>query len=670
MDEKTVVDYTKYRLKKEDELKESLGGINRMTLLWCKKCFTEFKEETEQECQQAIKIIRGLNLSISHCEGIDFLCNNHHTIKVLQALSSEEPVGVISCGIGIQFVASFFDGKRKVLALADSVPQSGNATSIAGYHGIALGAEKCAACGQCYLEKTGGICPVVACAKSLLNGPCGGASKDGKCEVNKELPCAWIEIYKRLNGQKRGIDSRIDIRDYNVFPVDEEKKHIKINQERRREGFYGGLYPLEQKEATEGLSIRVFPAPERVSIFLSQHTGIPAKLLVKTGDKVKKGQKIGESGGFVSATVHSSVSGKVIAIEEKVHPVSQTLQTAVVIENDGRDTPDSSIEPLISRDGLPREKVIDILKEKGIVGLGGAMFPSSVKLSPPKPVDILIVNGCECEPYLNADNRLMIEHPEELLKGIEIVRRLLEIKDIIFAIEDNKKEAVESISSAVKNYPDIKVAIPKTKYPQGAERMLIKRVSGREVPEAGLPFDVGVVVFNVATLYAIYKAVYEGLPLIERVITVAGEDAVSPGNYLVRIGTHFSDILASCSGIKSSIPEGYELRMGGPMMGIVQKDVNSAVIKGTTGLLLMKKYPVEVSEENICIRCGRCVDVCPMELIPYYYAYYGQKKQWSDMARYKVKSCIECGCCQYICSSKIDIVGLVKKGKRYADNKM
>ena len=670
MDEKRVIDYTKYKLKKEDELKDILKGIDRIILLWCKMCFTEFKEESEEEVQKIIEIAEELNITISHLEGIDFLCNNHHTKKILQSISSKEPVGVISCGIGIQFVSNFFDGERDVFALADSVSQNENVASVVGYHGISLVSEKCAACGECYLEKTGGICPVVNCPKGLLNGPCGGATEDGKCEVNKEQPCVWIEIYKRLKGQKRKIDSQINIRNYNIFPLEEKKKYIKMNQKRRLEGFYGGVYPLEKKEMTENIPIKLFPQPERVSIFLLQHTGTPAKPLVKIGDKVKKGQKIGESVSFLSVPVHSSVSGKVIAIEEKIHPVSQTLQTAVVIENDGKETPDISIEPVFNWQELPREKLIEILKEKGIVGLGGAMFPSYAKLCPPKPVDLLIINGCECEPYLNADNRLMIEHSEELLKGIDIVKRLLDVRDVIFSIEDNKKLAVETISSTLKNFSGIKLSTLKTKYPQGAEKILIKKVSGREVPEGGLPFDVGVVVFNVATLYSIYKAIYEGLPLIERVVTIAGENATAAGNYIIRIGTCFSNILNTCFNIGPSIPEKYEMKIGGPMMGIVQKDVNSAVIKGSTGLILMEKYPVEVSEENICIKCGRCIDVCPMELIPYYYVYYGQKKQWSEMAKYNVKSCIECGCCQYICSSKIDIIGLIKKGKKYADNKM
>ncbi len=668
MGETTVIDYTKYRLKDEKEIREMLEGIPEISVLRCRKCYKEFTTDDEPECGLLEKMLENSGTRIIKCESVDFLCNNHLTEKILKNMGGSEPVAVISCGLGIQFAASECTGKgRRVIALADSIPQSGNATSIAGYHGIALGKEKCAACGQCYLEKTGGICPIVDCAKSLVNGPCGGANKDGKCEVNKDLACAWVEIYKRLQNQNRGFADTVEIRHYDVFRIDEKQKRESSNREERREGFFGGVHPLERKEETEAKPLENFPAPKKVFIFLSQHTGLPAKPVVKAGDAVKFGQKIGESAGFVSSPVHSSVSGKVIAIEDRVHPVSGKPQPAIVIENDGLDTSDVSVKPLSNWENLANSELAGFLRDKGIVGLGGAMFPTSVKLCPPKPVDTLIINGCECEPYLNADNRLMIEHPLELLKGIGVVQKLLCVKKVIFAIEDNKKEAMESIMRHKENFTDVEMAAPKTKYPQGAEKMLIKRLLDREVPEGGLPFDAGVVVLNAGTVYSIYRAVFEGMPLIERAVTVGGDNAVKSGNFNVRTGTPFADIQNAC--FSGGIPADYELKMGGPMMGVVQAGFESAVIKGTTGLLLLKKHPIAVSEENTCIKCGRCVDVCPMELHPNYYAYYGKKSMWDKAVEYKVKNCIECGCCQYICSSKIDLLSFIKKAKKNADNK-
>lgn len=666
----TVIDYTKYKLKKEDEIRELLKGIQKISILWCQKCYKEFKEDSEPECEQLRSILEPSSTEITVCQPIDFLCNNYLTEKILQEMQGGEPVGVISCGIGMQFVAGICKGRR-ILALADSVPQSGNATSIVNYHGIALGPEKCAGCGQCYLEITGGICPVVDCAKSLLNGPCGGASSDGRCEVNKELRCAWVQIYEKIKKQERSLSSVVEIRNYNIFKIDEKKKLEKLNRFSRAEGFYGGVHPLEMKELTEGLPLKNFPSPGEIVVFLSQHTGLPAKPVVKAGDTVRVGQKLGESTGMVSSPVHSGISGRVVGIEERTHPVSQTFQPAVIIENDWKDTLDSSVKPVQNPTGLSPKELLEILKDKGVVGMGGAMFPTSVKLCPPKPVDTLLVNGCECEPYLNGDNRLMIEHPEEILKGARTAQRLLGASKVLFAIEDNKKEAVEAIGRVKEGYSEFESVSPKTKYPQGAEKMLIKRVLDREVPEGGLPFDVGVVVLNVSTLYAIYRAVYEGMPLIERTVTVTGKDVVQCGNYIVKIGTPFLDILHHCFNREpvDMLREGCELKMGGPMMGIIQLDLNSAVIKGTTGLLLLEKPVVKISEENECIKCGRCVDVCPMELHPNYYAYYGRKAQWEKCVEYRVKNCIECGCCQYICSSKIDLMSFIKKAKKYANNK-
>jgi Na+-translocating ferredoxin:NAD+ oxidoreductase subunit C len=671
MGERAVVDYTKYKLKPEEEIREILENIPRIFVIWCRKCYKEFKEDYEPECDSLRRILADSGTEITGCEPLDFLCNNHLTEKFLRDLQGDEPVGVVSCGIGIQFVASICS-KRRVFALADSVLQGSSGTVFTGHHGISLGVERCAACGQCYLRDTAGICPVVGCPKGLLNGPCGGADKNGMCEVDRTRPCVWVEIYKRLKKQGRSLSRSVEIRDHNIFKPDEKDRIKKLNRSERAEGFYGGVHPLGKKESTERRPVENFPTPEKIFVFLSQHTGLLAKPVVRVGEIVKVGQKLGESAGLISSPVHSGISGKVIAVEERIHPVSQTPQTAIVVENDGLDTTDPAVQPVSEWESFSNDRLLEILRDKGIVGLGGAMFPTSVKLCPPKPVDTLLINGCECEPYLNADNRLMIEYPEALLKGVHIAQKILCTRRVLFAIEDNKGEAIESIKNRCKStYNDVEVTPVKTKYPQGAERMLIKTLLNREVPEGGLPFDVGVVVLNVSTLYSIYRAIYEGMPLFERVITVSGEGVIKPGNYAVKIGTPFYNILNACFDRETvgKLNGSYELKMGGPMMGIVQTSTESAVIKGTTGLLLLEKPIVEPSEESECIKCGRCVDVCPMELYPLYYSYYGKKGEWKKTADHKVKNCIECGSCQYICPSKIDLISFIKKAKKHAYNK-
>ncbi len=668
-----MIDYTKYRLKPKEELGEILSGISSIFVVSCLKCYKEFQTPSEPECDELKKYIKDKGIEITGCLEQDFLCNEYLTKKKLEELplNDVDAVGVISCGLGIQYVAKLLEGK-KVIALADSMPQSGNATSIVGYHGIALGSEKCAACGECYLNITGGICPVADCAKSLLNGPCGGA-KNGKCEVNPDVDCVWEKIYKRLKAQGREfISNSVETRNYGKFKFEEKKKLSIANQSRRNESFYGGVYPLERKEETKNLAIANFPESQEVIIFLSQHTGSPAEVLVKVGEQVKVGQKIAKSVGLISSSIHSSVSGKVISLKKKIHPSILKSLPAVVIENDGLDEIDSSVKPISDWQSISKESLLEILQDKGIVGLGGAMFPAHVKFSSPKPIDTLLINGCECEPSLNADNRVMLEYSGQLGKGINVVKKLLGVENVIIGVEDNKPEAIENM----RKLPNVKVESLKTKYPQGAEKMLIKKVLNRKVPKGGLPLDVGVVVSNVATIFAIYQAIFEGLPLIQRVITISGDGIVRNGNFMVKIGTSLNDIVKFCfKGDKEQIFNDYSIKMGGPMMGINQLALDSSVIKGTSGFTFLRKGAVETSEENTCIKCGRCVDVCPMELEPLYYAYYGQKKMWKETVTlnqsklgsgqaHNIADCIECGACEYICSSKISLLSLIKKAKK------
>ncbi len=663
-----MIDYTKYRLKSKEELAEILSGISSIFVVLCLKCYKEFQVVEEPECPDFQEYLKEKGIKFAGCIDQDFLCNNYLTDKKLAEvkLNDAEAVGVISCGLGIQNIAKSLEGKR-VIALADSIPHGGNATSIVGYHGIALESEKCSACGECYLNITGGICPIVDCAKSLLNGPCGGA-KNGKCEVNSNLDCAWEKIYERLKNQNREfISKKIEIRDYGKFKFDNKKKLSLSNQARRKESFYGGVYPLDKKEDTQNLAIAVFPEPQQVTIFLSQHTGSPAEALVKVGDTVKIGQKIAKSTGLISSSIHSSVNGKVVSLKKRIHPSILKPLPAIVIENDGLDEFDSSVKPILNWENESKESLTQILQDKGIVGLGGAMFPTHVKLSAPKPVDTLIINGCECEPYLSADNRVMVEYPEQIMKGISVAKKLLGVENVIVVVDENKPEAIEKL----KSLPNIKVEVLKTKYPQGAEKILVKKLLNREVPEAGLPFDVGVVVSNVSTIFAIYQAIFEGLPLIQRVVTVSGDSIVRSGNFLMKIGTSLNDIVKFCfKGNKEKIFEEYHIKMGGPMMGIDQISLDSSVIKGSTGFTFLKKNPAELSEERACIKCGRCVEVCPVELEPLYYAYYGQKKMWNETIKYNVANCIECGACEYVCSSKISLLSLIKKAKKNAHNKV
>jgi electron transport complex protein RnfC len=426
----------------------------------------------------------------------------------------------------------------------------------------------------------------------------------------------------------------------------------------RAKTFPHGIHPPEFKDSTVEKAIESLPPPEKVVIPLLQHFGKPAKPLVQKGDQVLLGQKIGEAQTLFSASVHSSVSGKIISVDNYNHPGGNPIP-AVSITNDGKDLPFSQSEEIKDPFSFSPEEVRQKVREAGVVGMGGAAFPTAVKLTPPKdkPIETIIINGCECEPLLTADYRLMLEAPEDIIKGAELARIATGAKRIIVGIEDNKKQAYEIFQDKIKSF-DGEVALLKTKYPQGAEKNLIYALLRREVPAGGLPFDVGVVVQNVGTAKAIWEAVSEEKPLYERVISVSGQGIKEPKNILVRIGTLFKNVVEFCGGLSEDADI---LVMGGPMMGIAQWSLDVPVVKGTSGILAWAAP--RPGMEYACIRCGRCVENCPMTLVPTQLARYVQFDDLTAAEKWGVLDCVECGCCQYICPSKIPLVHWMRVGK-------
>lgn len=415
----------------------------------------------------------------------------------------------------------------------------------------------------------------------------------------------------------------------------------------------GGVYPPYQKHLTDDKSFTKCNIPNTVTIPMQQHIGAPCKPLVKVGDRVKMGQKIGQPAGFVSSPVHSSVSGNIKEIGNFPHPLfGESL--AVLIENDFLDELDEGVMPK-NFDELSAEDIKGIILEAGIVGMGGATFPTHVKLAPAKGkvIDTFIINGTECEPYLTADHRLMLEEPDRIVFGMQALMKALGVTKGFVAIEDNKNDSVESMLRATAKISGIDVVALKTKYSQGAEKQVIKSALGREVPSRGLPMDVGVVVNNVATAVAVATAITTGMPLIERGLTVSGSGITEPKNLLVRIGTSFEEVIKHCGGINGTIGK---VISGGPMMGISQFTLKAPVIKGTTGILVFKKgenpYPAELP----CIRCANCMKVCPAYLMPMMIHAYSFKGNYEAAQKYRAMDCIECGCCSYGCPAKIPLL--------------
>ncbi|MBC7247186.1 MAG: electron transport complex subunit RsxC [Actinobacteria bacterium] len=423
--------------------------------------------------------------------------------------------------------------------------------------------------------------------------------------------------------------------------------------------FKGGIHPPYNKELASGKAVREAPLPPEVIIPLQQHIGAPNEPLVKPGDRVEVGQKIASSEAFVSAPVHASVAGTVKDITEITGFTGAKVKCVVV-------TPDAEQPEFRKQDrditSLSDSEIRDIAREAGLVGMGGAAFPTHVKLAPPKdkPVDTVIINACECEPFLTCDHRLMLERPVDLVRGLKLLMRAVGAKKGLIGIEANKMDAVDAVRDAAAGDTDIAVEVLEVKYPEGAEKMLIYALTGRKVPPGKLPSEVGCLVQNVGTAVALYEAAAWGKPLYERVLTVTGPGIKEPGNLLARIGTPISALIEACGGFAG---DPGKVIMGGPMTGWAQPDTNAPIVKGTSGVVVLTPEAVDVGTEEECVRCGKCVDVCPMFLLPNFIAQSVKKGQWDKAEMWGALDCFECGCCSFSCPAYIPHVDYVRKAK-------
>ena len=425
--------------------------------------------------------------------------------------------------------------------------------------------------------------------------------------------------------------------------------------------FLGGIHPGEDgKILTLGKQKTTAPLPKMVYLLMNQHIGAPAKPIVKKGDVVKKGQLVGDAQGFISANVHASVSGKVIDVVPWPHPVTGIKCPAVIIENSGEDVWMEDMNVASDTDHLSSEEIRHRIQSAGIVGLGGATFPTHVKLTPPKDkiIDTVVMNGAECEPYLTCDYRLMLDNPHEIMQGLKLMMKCIGCKKAHIGIEENKRDVYTLFKDIVSKDPHIKVDLMEVKYPQGAEHQLIKALLNREFKPTQLPLEVGVIVINVGTAFAVYEAVKFKRPLIERIVTVTGNGVENPQNFLVRLGTPVRQLLEEAK-LTADVNK---IIFGGPMMGIAQGSIDTAVtIKGTGGILVLRD--AQKWESHACIRCGRCVDSCPYGLNPSELSIVCEAKEFNLALDNNVMECKECGCCSYICPAKRPIVHLIKFAK-------
>ncbi len=424
----------------------------------------------------------------------------------------------------------------------------------------------------------------------------------------------------------------------------------------------GGVHPPENKISANA-PIQTLPLPKRVFVPLSQHLGAPAKVVVKRGDEVKTGQLLAKSGGFISANIHSPATGKIFKIDDMLDQ-SGYKRTSIIIDvqddvwEDGIDTSPEIVHTV----ALSKEEIIQRINDMGVVGLGGATFPTHVKMMVPdgKHAEYLIINGVECEPYLTSDHRLMLEKGEEILIGTTILMKALGVKKAMVGIEANKPDAIEHFTGLASKFDGVTVHALEVKYPQGGEKQLIKALTGREVPSGKLPIETGCMVDNVGTAYAVYEAVQKNKPLIERVVTVTGEAAKKPSNFMVRIGTPISHLLEHAGGLPDNLGK---LIGGGPMMGKALMTADAPIVKGSSGILLLPQENAKRVAVRHCIRCARCISACPMGLEPYLLAQYTKNEMWDEAERDKLMDCIECGSCHYICPSGQSLLDYIRLGK-------
>lgn len=424
--------------------------------------------------------------------------------------------------------------------------------------------------------------------------------------------------------------------------------------------FYGGVHPASDKKLTSDKPVKQTFIPQRVVIPLLQSVGTAAEPVVAVGDNVKTADMIGKPTGTLSSAVHSSISGRVTKIaysNTRMHP----RVLSVMIESQGAGGQEFSPRPQKDIEKLSRQELLDMIRDSGIVGLGGGVFPSHVKLSPVegKPIGCVLLNGAECEPYITCDHRLMLEEAPQIIKGLRVILKITGAKNACICAEDNKPDAVSAMKKAL-GEDNIEVKVLKTKYPQGSEKQLIKSILGQTVPAGGLPMDIGCLVHNVATAFAIYETVYLGKPLIDRIVTLTGSCIKEPVNLRVRVGTMLSDLIASVGGL---VKEPAKVICGGPMMGISQYTMDVPITKGANAFIFLSGNEVDNSREGVCIRCAKCLEACPMGLSPTSIMYRVKRGLFVEMKALGAMHCFECGVCGYVCPAKIPLLDYIKYGK-------